>query len=188
VRHRGPIRSCVGCRRRHPAHALLRLQVDDAGRLSPVLGAGDGGRSAWVCPSRACVKRIQRNPRGLHRALKRKPAPEVVGLRERLLVHIDEEVARLLSRCRRDGVVVSGRARLLAAGELVALVVASDSSAESQRQVRKVHSAAVCAQIGLDRAGLGGLVGKKDRSILGIQGGRSGELLVLCLQQRVNLS
>ncbi|ADG98309.1 protein of unknown function DUF448 [Segniliparus rotundus DSM 44985] len=53
-----PIRTCVGCRQRMPASALLRtaivrqeasevLVLDFSRRL--------GGRGAWVCPKSACV-------------------------------------------------------------------------------------------------------------------------------------
>lgn len=166
----------------------MRLQVDAEGNLSPVHGAGDGGRSAWVCPQSRCVQRIQKNPKGLHRALRRKPAPQVSGLQQRLCAHLDEEAARLLGRCRRDGLVVSGRSRLLAAEGLVVLVAATNASPESLRQVREAHETLVCAQIGLDRAALGALIGRADRAVVGVHQGRSGQLLWECLQRRLHLS
>ena len=98
------------------------------------------------------------------------------------------KAARLLGRCRRDGLVVSGRAKLLAAEGLVALVAATDASAESMRQVREAHETLVCVEIGLDRAALGALIGKEDRAVAGVRAGRSGELLCECLQRRLHLS
>ena len=182
------IRNCVGCRKRHPTSALLRLQVNEAGVLCPVTAGAPGHRSAWVCPAPACVRRIQRNPKGLHRALRRKPAPQVAGLQERLVAHLDAQAARLVSRSHRDGLVVSGRQRLVAAEGLVVLVVAEDGSAESLRQIREAHETLVCSEIGLDRRAIGALIGKKERAVLGVRHGRSGELLRECLQRRALLS
>ncbi len=42
----GPVRTCVGCRRRAPASELVRVRCTDDGNLA--VGPGDG-RGAWLC-------------------------------------------------------------------------------------------------------------------------------------------
>lgn len=55
----GPVRTCVGCRQRRAASDLIRLQVDD-GHLR-VVDRPVPGRSAYLCPSQACLERaVQR--------------------------------------------------------------------------------------------------------------------------------
>ena len=75
----GPVRTCVGCNGRAPQDELLRLQLDEAGRLQGVARPGSGrsaylhrdercweafakGRSAklWVRSLRAAVAREER--------------------------------------------------------------------------------------------------------------------------------
>ncbi|RMH77379.1 MAG: YlxR family protein [Actinomyces sp.] len=60
-----PVRTCVACRRRFPASALVRLR-----RTSDGLALGPGpGRGAWVGPSRACLELAVKR-RALGRALR----------------------------------------------------------------------------------------------------------------------
>jgi len=55
----GPVRTCIGCRQRRAATDLIRLQVDD-GYLH-VVDRPVPGRSAYLCPSQACLERaVQR--------------------------------------------------------------------------------------------------------------------------------
>ena len=182
-----PVRSCVGCRQRHPAQTLLRLQVDHLGRLSPCSGPTEGKRSAWVCHRVGCVRRIQRNPKGLYRALRQK-APDIRGLRDRILHHMDEQTAAHLRLCHRHGLLVSGRSQLSGADRLVALVIASDASVESVNLISQRHPDAERLQTGLDRSTIGALIGKKERAVVGARQGRSSELLRECLRRRDNLS
>jgi len=63
-----PVRTCVGCRRREPRSALLRV-VAGEGALVADSAARLPGRGAWVHPTRACVEQaVQR--RAFTRALR----------------------------------------------------------------------------------------------------------------------
>lgn len=182
-----PVRSCVGCRQRHSMQTLLRLQVDQLGRLSPSSDPTEGRRTAWVCHRAECVRRIQRNPKGLYRALRQK-GPDIRGLQDRILHHMDEQAAELMSRCHRHGLLVSGRGRLLGVDGIVALIAASDASQKSLNLLAQRHPDAEQLQTGLDRNTIGALIGKKERAVVGARQGRSSELLRESLRRRGNLS
>ncbi len=66
----GPIRTCIGCRERRPQGRLVRLNVDDEGRLR--LDRAGPGRGAWLCAASAaaCLVRA-RDHRGVDRAFRR---------------------------------------------------------------------------------------------------------------------
>jgi predicted RNA-binding protein YlxR (DUF448 family) len=61
-----PIRRCIGCGRRAPQRELVRYVARD-GVL--VAGAGEPGRGAYTCPSRACFARAAEK-RAFARALR----------------------------------------------------------------------------------------------------------------------
>lgn len=84
----GPIRTCVGCRRRRPQAELVRvaLRADDSVHVE--IGQRGPGRGAYVCPDASCVvKAIDSG--GLRRALKHEGAlPDT--LRADLLATVEE--------------------------------------------------------------------------------------------------
>ncbi|WP_420450664.1 YlxR family protein [Ilumatobacter sp.] len=50
----GPVRSCVGCRRRRPWSELLRVTCDEVdGRRVVAVGGPSRGRGAWLCAGSA---------------------------------------------------------------------------------------------------------------------------------------
>ncbi|WP_084516034.1 YlxR family protein [Microbacterium luticocti] len=63
-----PVRTCVGCRRRSPRSALLRVVVIDS-RLVPDERAAMPGRGAWVHDTQACLDAAVRR-RAFVRALR----------------------------------------------------------------------------------------------------------------------
>ena len=74
--HPGPIRTCIGCRRRAAAAELLRVVVAQGAdrAVPPVLVVPDPrhrapGRGAWLHPDPACVELAQRR-RAFGRALR----------------------------------------------------------------------------------------------------------------------
>lgn len=63
-----PVRTCVGCRRREPRSALLRVVAGEGGLVADP-AARLPGRGAWVHPTVACVgQAVQR--RAFTRALR----------------------------------------------------------------------------------------------------------------------
>ncbi|MGH8981723.1 MAG: YlxR family protein [Acidimicrobiales bacterium] len=74
----GPVRSCVGCRRRAPADELVRVvRVPDGGLA---VGRTLPGRGAWLCRNPDCLSKAVR-ARALERALR---APLRAGAAEEL--------------------------------------------------------------------------------------------------------
>lgn len=62
----GPERTCVGCRRRRPKHALLRLVRAATGAVTVDARAAQPGRGAYVCVDAACVERALKPGRLAH--------------------------------------------------------------------------------------------------------------------------
>jgi uncharacterized protein len=89
---RGPVRTCVACRRRAPAAELVRVRVVLDGTAER-LGTGAGpGRGAWVCPGTACFDEVVPRNR-LGRALRRSALPDGVD-------EVREALSRLSERGR----------------------------------------------------------------------------------------
>lgn len=68
----GPLRTCVGCRRKRPQQELIRIGRDSDGAVS--LGAGPG-RGAYLCRNKGCIETAFGNDR-LRRALRSQRLPE----------------------------------------------------------------------------------------------------------------
>lgn len=80
---RGPVRTCIGCRRTGPPEALVRVVARPDGSLAT--GRGLGGRGAWLCAgSPACFEAAARRG-AFSRALGRQVDPESVGALRALL-------------------------------------------------------------------------------------------------------
>jgi predicted RNA-binding protein YlxR (DUF448 family) len=84
----GPIRMCVGCRRRRPQGELFRVARRADGSVHVDAGQRGPGRGAYVCPDVHCVVRAI-DSGGLRRALKHEGAlPDT--LRADLLATVGE--------------------------------------------------------------------------------------------------
>lgn len=72
----GPIRTCIGCRRRRPQPELLRLVRTDVGTYA--IGRTLPGRGAWLCrDDPGCFDEAVRRG-GLARAFRLRPDPVAV--------------------------------------------------------------------------------------------------------------
>ena len=70
----GPIRTCVGCRRRRSPEALVRVVADGAGGVA--IGRTLPGRGAWLCADDlGCIDRAARKD-SLGRALRHSLGPD----------------------------------------------------------------------------------------------------------------
>lgn len=70
---RTAIRTCVACRRRFPVSGLLRVTLDDGGRLRLDPEGVAPGRGAWVCIRHGCIARLQEKPALASRSFRRRP-------------------------------------------------------------------------------------------------------------------
>ncbi|QZT65507.1 YlxR family protein [Mycolicibacterium austroafricanum] len=86
----GPVRTCIGCRKRELAVELLRVVAADSGN-----GPGNGpsvvtvdsarrlpGRGAWLHPDPVCLQAAVRR-RAFGRALRITGSPDITALSER---------------------------------------------------------------------------------------------------------
>ncbi|MDG4664988.1 YlxR family protein [Mycobacterium sp. 236(2023)] len=89
----GPVRTCIGCRKRELAVELLRVVAADSGH-----GSGNGsstvivdsartlpGRGAWLHPDPGCLQAAVRR-RAFGRALRITGTPDITAVSERLPV------------------------------------------------------------------------------------------------------
>ena len=175
-----PRRSCVSCRTRRAPSELVRLVLVSRHRLEPDLRRALPGRGAWVCPTAACLGRLEGHSRLLGRALRRDPGQGAVeGLTDRLKEAIQVEIPPLLRGASRSGRVRSGAVEVQRAGSSVrALIRATDASTRSVEEAHASAEVAVLAEIGLDRLALGGLVGRGPRAVLAVCGGTPEDVLV----------
>ena len=86
------VRTCVACRTRRPQRALVRLRRRPDGVVVPAVGRRTRGRSAYLCPARACFEQAQRR-RALERALGRVGAPE--ELVPSVMAALDHELSNM---------------------------------------------------------------------------------------------
>ncbi|QVQ53661.1 YlxR family protein [Spiractinospora alimapuensis] len=76
----GPVRTCVGCRRREAQDVLLRVALVD-GRALPDPGRVLPGRGAYVHPDAACVDRASKR-RAWQRALRSRGCVDAGAVRD----------------------------------------------------------------------------------------------------------
>ena len=69
--HSKSLRTCVVSRERHPPDAMVRLGLDDQGRLC--VKREGGGRSAWVLPHTRLLQKLEAKPGMVRRSLRRAP-------------------------------------------------------------------------------------------------------------------
>ncbi|MCD6282973.1 YlxR family protein [bacterium] len=83
------MRTCAGCRERHPQSEMIRLRYVKDRMVIVRSGDGTAGRSIYLCPSEGCW----------HRALKRGRLIFKSAKRDRAVVHLDpREREQLLYR------------------------------------------------------------------------------------------
>ena len=76
-----PERTCVGCGEKLPATALVRLRLDEAGRVD--VREGRGGRGAWVHAEGGCLARAVKR-KGFERSFRKAVVVDETRLRQQL--------------------------------------------------------------------------------------------------------
>ncbi|HHV39421.1 MAG TPA: YlxR family protein [Tepidimicrobium sp.] len=64
-----PLRKCVACDERRPKQELLRIVRNKEGYVDVDLVGKMNGRGAYICPTRKCLDKVEKNKQ-LSRALK----------------------------------------------------------------------------------------------------------------------
>ncbi|MBM4305445.1 MAG: YlxR family protein [Deltaproteobacteria bacterium] len=71
----GPIRQCIGCKKKKKKEEMIRFTLTADGRACMVGGRNQMGRGLYVCPDAFCIKMAKkRRPFG--------PLPDVISLEE----------------------------------------------------------------------------------------------------------
>lgn len=132
------------------------------------------GRGAWVCPTEACVARLERQPERIARALGRAAGDGLQaagGLRETLGLGLRELAIRAIPAAQRSGGLTGGRRKVtmgLRGGTLCAVILASDASPRAAQRCVGLAGALPVARLDLTARALGNLVGKGPRAVLGV--------------------
>jgi hypothetical protein len=163
-------RSCVACRKTARPDALLRIARAPDGRIVPDWRRTLGGRGAHVCPTRGCIAAAIAG-RAMERAFK---APVVYPDVEEFVASVRESLSRRLGALL--GSAIGGRKavagtdavdRVLALGHAVCVLVASDAGDRSEIE-RRAASRGVPTRVLVDKAALGGMLGKRPTAVVAI--------------------
>jgi len=134
------------------------------------------GRGAYICPDRECLKAAVKR-RQFQRAFKRPELPVDEGqLLTALLAAVEQKIVNLLGMARKSGVVISGSSMVLDAlqgdGHLSVVVLAKDIAAGVGDKIvaRAKVKGVSCLRL-LDKERLGRLLGKEERSVVGLKNG-----------------
>ncbi len=166
-----PERTCVGCRGTFARGALLRLSVVDvAPYVVPDATGKLGGRGAWVCARRACVRTAVRKG-GLARAARHKVDVDEAGLAALLADQLRRRAEGLLASAARSRRVAIGTdaVELAIRGATAKLLVLARDGAGKRDDLD-----AAARRVGLPRtvfgtkSSLGQLFGRAEVSVLAV--------------------
>lgn len=169
------MRTCVVTRETRPQTELMRLALLPTGEVAVDRSGKIPGRGAWVVPTREALELLQSRPGMLGRALE---LENPGALRADDLLAQAREITRatlldLLSLSARSGCLHSGADQVTSAvraGDVVALLVASDASEQSITAARGAREEIPIFRSDLDREGLGRRIGKGPRAVVALRG------------------
>lgn len=83
---RDVIRTCIGCRGKLPQKVLVRFVRQSGGTLQIDWHKKLGGRGAYVCPSRDCIRKAFKFPKRINALLRVQLASENITQFEQMLL------------------------------------------------------------------------------------------------------
>lgn len=135
----GPQRTCVLTRRTQPQADLVRVVASPDGEVVIDYKGNLPGRGAWIEPSAEAITLLARKHGVLRKALGAEVDP--VAIERDLREAVQEAVRAGLSIAAASGALVLGFDALVArlqAGELAAVILASDAAERTERGLRAV--------------------------------------------------
>jgi predicted RNA-binding protein YlxR (DUF448 family)/ribosomal protein L30E len=158
-----PERTCVGCGKRNPADALVRLVLNEAESTVVVDAKGGSfGRGAHVHADRACLEGAAK--KGLPRAFKREMRVDVDAVLEQIGLAYDRRIEGLLSGGVRGGHIVFGTDKVVEAlrmGTAKLVVLAADARTAAERnEVRQATGEGRALVLRGDRMRLAAALGR----------------------------
>jgi hypothetical protein len=170
---RGPLRTCLGCRKAFARNDLLRFVLAPQGTLLVDYRGRLPGRGAYTCVDRGCIAEAVRR-RQFSRTFKRELLPvadDFITLE--LSRQIQERICGLLGMARKAHQLLSGSSlildRLSAGAPLAFILIASDvSDGIGQKVVNRATSRSVRFYRMFEKEFLGRLLGTGQRSVLAL--------------------
>jgi hypothetical protein len=165
----GPQRSCIVCRKKLPAHELLRFVCSPAGELLLDYRHKLPGRGAYTCSDSRCYTKAL-DTQAFARAFKRPCKPASIHvIVQQLRTQILAKVVSLLGMARKSGVAVSGQhaiANALRRPHEVAWVLLADDMAVSAaaKLQHQVQAHDIRMMRGIDKQILSQALGGGERS------------------------
>jgi predicted RNA-binding protein YlxR (DUF448 family) len=177
---RQPQRTCLGCRQARDQVRLIRFVRSPDGEILADLKGRLPGRGAYLCNNRDCIEAALLR-RQFDRAFRQPCRPVTVeqltaGVAGELLAHL----ASLLGMARKSARFVAGSNAVLDAlsrkGWLSVVVLARDISPQIGEKVRRkaAQQKIVTTEL-LDKAELGRILGRAERSVVGLPDGKLAE-------------
>jgi predicted RNA-binding protein YlxR (DUF448 family) len=185
-------RTCMGCRQVLEQDRLVRYVLSPGGELLIDYRHRLPGRGAYTCVSADCLREAVRR-RQFDRALRREAAGvDADALLLALRTQILQRVQNLLGMARKASQAVSGSNLVLAAlghpDRLALVLMAADVSPGIAGKVSaKAAAVGIACYRLFDKETLGELLGKGERSIVGLTRGRLAETIKTELSRYENI-
>ncbi len=177
---RQPQRTCLGCREVKEQGSLIRFVRSPDGEILADLKGRLPGRGAYLCNRRDCIDAALRRKQ-FDRAFRQSCQPVTAeqlagGVAGELLAYL----VSLLGMARKSAKFVSGSNAVLDAltrkGSLAVVVLARDISPQIGEKVRrKAAMQKIVTTDLLDKAELGRILGRAERSVVGLPDGKLAE-------------
>ncbi len=177
---RPPQRTCLGCRQVMDQDQLFRFVCSPAGEILADLKGRLPGRGAYLCNSRECIETAVRKKqfdRAFHRACQPVTGKALVeDVARVLLAHL----ASLLGMARKSANFVAGSNAVLDAlsrkKPLAVVILAGDISLQIGEKIRhKALMQKVMTTVLFDKLELGRILGRAERSVVGLPDGKLAE-------------
>jgi len=190
---RQPQRTCLGCRQVKDQAELIRFVCSPEGDVLADLKGRLPGRGAYLCNSRGCIEAaVQRKQ--FDRAFRQSCRPIdserlITAVGEELLAHL----ASLLGMARKSAKFVAGSNAVLDAlgrkKQLAVVILAKDISPQIGEKVRRKaeHQNIVTTKL-FDKIELGRILGRAERSVVGLPDGKLAEAFLIDLYRYQDIS
>jgi len=188
-----PQRTCLGCRQVKDQNQLIRVVRSPDGELLTDLRERLPGRGAYLCNSRSCIETAV-SRKQFDRAFRQVCQPITVaqladGFAQELLAHM----ASLLGMARKSTQFVSGgnavQDALTKRKPLAVVILAGDISPQIGDKVRRKAELRNVVTIKLfDKLELGRILGRAQRSVVGLPDGKLAEAFLNDLLRYQNIS
>lgn len=188
-----PQRTCLGCRQAKDKPELVRFVRSPDGEILADLRGRLPGRGTYLCNSRACIEAAV-NRKQFDRAFRQACQPItaerlIEGVTRELLTHM----ASLLGMARKSAMFVSGgnavQDAMARKKPLAVIVLANDISPQIGEKVRRKADAQNIVTTHLfDKLELGRILGRAERSVVGLPDGKLAEAFLDDLHRYQNIS